>query len=113
MGEAPSRMDMRKDLEKAWNGREKSGVFKSLEAVRIFHGPGEGSGPLSRVALDRFGEHYWLTEWESKEKAPAITSEAIATVVEFLKSKKAASVVALFRPEKGKLPEEPKILAGD
>lgn len=99
------------ELERAWAFREKKGILSQLQAVRVFHGPGEGTGALSRIAIDRFGEHFWMTEWESGKEAltPAILSE----MTRFLESKGAKSVVALFRPEKGKLPEEPRVLAGD
>lgn len=97
-------------LQSAWSVREKTG---SLErpAVRLFHGPGEGQGPLASVAVDRFGEHLWVTQWESGETSPggALLADEIAT---FYQEKGFVSGVALWRPEKG-VPAEPVKIFGD
>lgn len=92
------------DLEKAWKWREKSGVFQDSEAVRVFHGPGEGSGDFRFIALDRFQNHYWLTEWETS--GISVGFESIREViVRFLRERGAESIVGLSRPEKGVAPE--------
>jgi 23S rRNA (cytosine1962-C5)-methyltransferase len=92
------------ELENAWAWRESRGLFSKSEALRIFHGPGEGKAQLRSFAIDRFGEHYWVTEWEN-----SISSEESLKVrkkiVDFLISKGALSVVGLNRPEQGVAPE--------
>jgi 23S rRNA (cytosine1962-C5)-methyltransferase len=110
------------ELRSAWQWRKERGVLSDLEAVRIFHGAGEGSGDLSRIAIDRFGEHFWVTEWTAGDKAEAkaganvgSTNSSIQRVrpelEAFFKEVGAKSAVALFRPEKG-LPEEPQTIYG-
>ncbi|MGZ3687194.1 MAG: class I SAM-dependent rRNA methyltransferase [Bdellovibrionota bacterium] len=95
---------MELELERAWQWREKSGLFSESEALRVFHGPGEGSGALAELAIDRFGEHYWVTDWGGYAKcAPAITA--------FLRGKRAQSAVVLLRPDKG-IPATPQIILG-
>ncbi len=90
---------MKKILEQAWVSRETQGCFKKSSVVRIFHGPGEGRGVLQFFALDRFNNHYWVTEWQSSQ--PSGSKNAQNQIVEFLRSKGAESVVGLTRPETG------------
>ena len=99
-----------RELREAWRWREESGILRELEAVRIFHGPGEGSAELSSVAIDRFGSHYWITEWEGRSASTDI-SRVFPAIIEFLQEKSAISAVILLRPEKG-IPGEPKVLFG-
>ncbi|MCM2323925.1 MAG: hypothetical protein NDJ90_11755, partial [Oligoflexia bacterium] len=94
------------ELEQAWRWRQERGVFEESQAVRIFHGPGEGSGALANFAIERFGSHYWITQWE-KGQAGRIPGQ----MVDFLRQRGAESVVALLRPEHG-VPEEPEVLHG-
>lgn len=100
------------ELEKAWNWRQKMGYLKSSEAVRVFHGPGESNGgaqeDLRSFAIDRFGDHYWVTQWES-ERAPS--KKAVDLITQFLEKKGAQSAVGLVRPQKG-LPEKPHVYFG-
>jgi 23S rRNA (cytosine1962-C5)-methyltransferase len=87
-------------LEQAWATREKQRVFTRSQAVRVFHGPGEGKGDLKSFALDRFGDHYWVTEWENswtQDRFQKVRDQ----IVDFLKQKGALSIVGLTRPEKG------------
>jgi len=84
--------------------REKSGIFSSSEAVRVFHGPGEGSGALRSVAIDRFGEHYWVTEWEKTIALPEIR--------DFLQSRGARTAVHVLRPLKG-VPADAEAFLGE
>ena len=96
------------ELEAAWDWRAARGILGELEAVRVFYGPGEGSGGLRSLAVDRFGSHYWITQWEEKKGvAPALSKELEV----FLTGKGASSAVSLWRPEKG-VPAEPEILFG-
>ena len=101
-------------LEKAWKLREETKSFEGTEAVRIFYGPTEGQGFLSEIAIDQYGSHAWVTEWESSRSRSegAGHKAAITEVIEFLKKKKYLSAVALFRPEKD-IPATPQILFGN
>jgi 23S rRNA (cytosine1962-C5)-methyltransferase len=101
-------MSLREDLERAWQWRERSGVFSRLPAVRVFHGPGEvtqaeGAGLL----IEKFSDGYWIFEREGKGRKPA--SEK--TVLEFLRSKSARRAVWLRRPKQG-VPEEAECVLG-
>lgn len=93
-----------KPFEDAWNLRLRLGAFQDTEALRVFHGPGEGSGVLSRVALDYFAGHYWITFWEDGKSAQQMPSRIADAIKSFLESKNAKSAVLLERPGKG-LPE--------
>ena len=93
-----------KELKAAWKLREELKSFESDSAVRIFHGPGEGKGTLHDIAIDRFGDHYWITEWKK--------CGALPVVREFLESQGAVSAVHLLRPEQG-LPGDPEVLFGE
>ena len=96
--------EMKLELENAWNYRESSGLFKERQPLRVFHGPGEGQGLLRHFAIDRFEDHYWITEWSE-----SLSSEKLnishTLVIDFLKNKGAVSVVGLARPEKGIAPQ--------
>jgi 23S rRNA (cytosine1962-C5)-methyltransferase len=109
------------ELRAAWKWRKEQGLLSELQALRVFHGPGEGSGELSRIAIDRFegrfegrsGAHFWVTEWTTGEKDSAASSikKVRSELEEFFKEIGAKSAVALYRPEKG-TPDEPQILYG-
>jgi 23S rRNA (cytosine1962-C5)-methyltransferase len=96
-----------KFLSDAWLRREKSGEFQDSQAVRIFYGPSEAKGALENIAIDQFGKHAWVTEWEGGLQREKPTQE----IISFLKEKGFLSAVALFRPEKN-IPAEPEILFG-
>jgi 23S rRNA (cytosine1962-C5)-methyltransferase len=95
------------ELDLAWNWREKQGWMDRTEALRIFHGPGEGIQASESFAVDRFKDHYWVTLWESSKRLLTLQKNS----VEFLRSKGATSVVAMIRPQAG-LPAEPIIWYG-
>lgn len=100
------------ELERAWSWRKERGVFEDNQAVRVFHGPGEGTGSLATIAIERFGSHYWVTEWERGEAySPKEIERRRARIIEFLKGIGAESAVALWRPAKG-VPAEPEVLFG-
>lgn len=99
-----TRTGIRDELLRAWSWREDRGLFRELGALRVFHGPGEGSGELRDLAVDLFGTHAWITQWGAVS-APA------AQIAEFLRAKGVVSAVYLSRPEKG-LSEEPKVVLG-
>lgn len=97
-----------KDLEAAWNWREKLGFLEDSEAVRVFHGPGE-SEELRAFAIDRFKDHYWVTHWEGERAA---SPKSVEKIVQFLEKKRAHSAVGLVRPQKG-VPEKPHVYFGN
>src|SRR5689334_14523254 len=102
-------------LSDAWNLRERLGIFQFTEAVRVFHGPGE-SGKKSiakNIAVDRFKDHYWVTEWSDAKEEQPLSSKVLETLVAFYREKKAQSLVLLRRPEKGELPTEPQVIWGE
>jgi len=92
------------ELKHAWSRRKQSGIFERTQALRVFHGAGEGQGDSRFFAVDRFGDHYWVTEWEGGLTAPRSNAQ-LTQIVEFLKTLGAQSVVGLSRPEKGVAPE--------
>lgn len=102
-----SKTEIEKRLEAAWQWRVSRGVSAETEAYRVFHGPGEGRGTLQSFAMDRFADHYWITQWEAQRQEKEILGE----IVEFLRKKGAQSCVYLNRPERG-VPEEPVCLLG-
>lgn len=97
-------------LEEAWQKRIELGLEKESQAYRIFHGVGDvaadGADELASVSIDRFGDHYWITEWE------AVSESTRNKVKEFLISKDAKSAVILFRPRKGEA-DFPQVLFGE
>jgi 23S rRNA (cytosine1962-C5)-methyltransferase len=84
---------VREALEAAWKRRTR--LLEQYEALRVFHGPGEGQGPLANLAIERFGLHFWVTCWS--ESWPEL--EPICT--EFLESKRAHSAVVVRRLKGG------------
>jgi 23S rRNA G2069 N7-methylase RlmK/C1962 C5-methylase RlmI len=115
------------DFEAAWQWRLKLGLFKQSDALRVFHGPGEGLGDSQYFAIDKFtgksgdktGDHYWVTQWENAKSlsgsraAPSGAKFDLIRdrIVAFLRTKNATSIVALSRPEKG-IPAEPTVWFG-
>ena len=96
-------------LEKAWAWRVKQGAFESNQAVRVFHGPGDGIDELRSFAIDRFAEQYWVTEWQQDDERKRLDSglesresaardKVIEAIHEFLRGHGAVSAVALGRP---------------
>lgn len=68
-------------LSQAWNARSHA------SAERVFHGPGEGKGPLENVMIDRFDTHFWVTWRGAKDPASMIAIE------KFLRGQNATSAV--------------------
>lgn len=121
------------ELERAWAWREQQGFFSDPHSpVRIFHGPTESHKDFSSVLVDRFGNHYWITErtvdevTERKVSEKKVTKKKLeegikhithgldwkAVLEKFLCSKGAQSAVILGRP-KGKIPAEPEVFFGE
>lgn len=98
---------LRKELERAWHWRESRGHFARSQAVRVFYGPGESGAQraLAEIAIDRFGNFAWVTDWA---RAP---DAVMCEVSDFLAAQGLAGSVVLRRPEKG-LPEAPETLFG-
>ena len=81
------------------------------EAVRVFHGGGDaGPGWMEQVAVDRFGEHFWVTHW-GEPGQPRVQESDRESIVEFLRERGAQSVVGMDRPPKG-LPGTPELWWG-
>jgi len=93
-----------RDLEAAWAWREKEGLLARTEAIRVFYGPGEGSGAWAQIAIDKFANHFWVTEWEGRAEKP-LTDAQKGELKAFLESKGANSAVFLGRPQKDIAPE--------
>jgi 23S rRNA (cytosine1962-C5)-methyltransferase len=97
-------------LEQAWRWRHEQRL--SSDAYRLFHGPGEAVGALSKITIESFTQlgmsHYWVTDFSDSKSHQ--TLEEVGT---FLKEKGAQSAVLLSRPEPGQPPEPPKILFGE
>jgi 23S rRNA (cytosine1962-C5)-methyltransferase len=89
------------DLMRAWQTRVSLGVFEGSSAVRVFHGPGEGSGDWQFFAIDRFQNHYWVTHWSKEGTSPHRVELIKRQIVEFLQQKSAQSVVGMDRLERG------------
>ena len=91
---------------------EKARLFERSDTFRVFHGPGEGTGDFRGIAVDRFRDHFWVTEWEGDSpQRHSAKSSVLEQVVSFLKEKRASSVVGLSRPKQGTAPEA-KVLSG-
>ncbi|MBU6154773.1 MAG: class I SAM-dependent methyltransferase [Bdellovibrionales bacterium] len=70
-----------KDLQFALEYRKSIHADHNTEALRIFYGPGESRHPeLSEIAIDRFRDHFWITQWKK------VSSAALSAVAEFLKT---------------------------
>lgn len=101
---------MSNDLKHAWNWRISRGLLEKFKNLRVFHGPGEGSGGFERIAIDRYFDesekksHYWITDWGTDQKT-------IKQTISFLELQQATSVVVLARPERG-VPERPVVVFG-
>jgi 23S rRNA G2069 N7-methylase RlmK/C1962 C5-methylase RlmI len=100
------------ELDRSWKLREQLGVFSETEAVRVFHGPGEGGGALSCAAVDKFGDHFWITQWEPKKNKSVLDTEMKQALIDFYRSKGALSLVSLLRPNHGHSPAEPEVWFG-
>lgn len=99
-------MNIQAQLEQAWSWRQTMGIFRGdAQALRVFHGPGEGRGGLEWFAIDQFGKNYWVTEWENLGKGPRNGDLIRKEIILFLQKKEAKSVVGLSRPAKGIAPE--------
>lgn len=100
-------------LESAWALREHLRVFSDNQAVRVFHGPGEGLGEWAWLAVDCLGTVAWVTEWEpEKGRSSGISSRTREEVAEFLKAKGVQGGVWLGRPH-GDLPNFPEVFFGE
>lgn len=111
----PPTLSHESELELAWASRERHGLFASAPspALRVFHGAGEGTRVFAQIAVDRFGDHYWVTEWQGgPEFSNAVLAERDQLLIRFLQGKQASSAVILRRPEKG-VPSEPSVLFGE
>lgn len=97
-------LKMHSELQVAWNWREARGLYEDGSAIRVFHGPGEGSGDLRFFAIDRFDQHYWVTQWDNANLTSSQERVLRRVITGFLEKKGASSVVGLGRPQKGVAP---------
>lgn len=105
---------MKVAFERAWQWREARGLLAESAALRVFHGPGEGTGALKSVSVDRFGAHAWVTLWEEQSEGAALRAfdaTVRGPLCVFLKEHAFESAVLLYRPLKG-VPENPSVLMG-
>jgi 23S rRNA (cytosine1962-C5)-methyltransferase len=99
----------RMSLESAWQNRITLGLADNSQTYRVFHGPGDATvagNDLAEISIDRFGDHYWITAWET------LSEDTRDKLKDFLIGKIARSAVILFRPRKGPA-QLPQILFGD
>lgn len=97
------------DLEKAWIWRKQQGCWADTQALRVFHGPGEGQGGLERIAIEIFGDYAWVISWGE------IRDSEQKQLVDFLKSREdwtCRGVICVARPERG-VPEQGRVLFGE
>ncbi len=93
------------ELEKAARLRREMPELKHSEAHRIFHGPGEGSGTLQDITIDRYGPYAWIT---AKSGLDATTRRELTT---FLQAEFKGAVV-MNRETHGSL-DMPTVLFGE
>lgn len=93
------------ELEKAARLRREMPELKHSEAHRLFHGPGEGTGTLKDITIDRYGPYAWITA------KTELDSNTRAILIEFLQSEFKGAVV-MNRETHGSL-EMPKVLFGE
>ncbi len=86
------------EVRAAWHWREEKGFFEKTQAMRVFHGPTEGTDVYKKCAIDRFASHFWITFWGDENDFPTLKKNELK---EFLKSKGAQSAVIAFHPHKG------------
>lgn len=96
------------EFEAAWKKRLRFGAFDKTNALRIFHGPGEGIGNSKRLAIDHFANHYWLTWWGTEAEFKPISE----IVKKFLINKNAESAVIIVRHQAGGVPNDVKSFFG-
>lgn len=103
-------------LEEAW--KKRADFLESYGALRIFHGPAEGTGEpeLSRIAIEYFRgsnkeAYVWVFSWESSGRL-ALSPALVVELSAFLQKIGVRGAVLLERPEKG-APEDAKLLFGE
>jgi 23S rRNA (cytosine1962-C5)-methyltransferase len=92
-------------LRTAWKKRKDGGFWEGTETLRVFHGPGEGDGPLREVYIECFGRHAWVGFWSDP------TEKLKGEISEFLSSVGIESASMQIRPPQGG-PEDSKALFG-
>lgn len=105
---------MKELLRSAWDRRQP--LLANTGALRIFHGPSEGQGDLSRVAIEYFREptgdaYAWIFVWEEGGRFNLLP-EAKQALRDFLSSVGVRGAVLLERPEKG-APANPSVFFGE
>ncbi len=93
------------ELNLAWQWRAARGLLEVPSAIRVFHGTGEGSGDLQYFAVDRFNDHYWVTQWDHPGVTTVREQSQRKAIIAFLRDRGAQSIVGLDRPQRGVAPQ--------
>ncbi len=89
----------RSELQAAWRWRVERGYWNSeIEALRIFHGPGEGTGWLKDIAIEIFGPYAWVIAWGDLKEAQ---QKEIADFLKTIHEWRCQGAAYVARPEKG------------
>jgi len=86
----------------------KRNVSNRVDALRIFHGPGEGEGPTRFLSLDRYGPYGWVS-YEGEE----IPEDLRASLAHACKNLGFKSAFYICRHRKGQNTEPAQILYGE
>lgn len=107
-------------LTPAFTQRQLSSTTADTQALRWFHGAGEVHtvnnaihAVLRHLSIDRYGDHAWVTLWESQSNAmlAQFDQHVRAALIHFLQQHFAAAVL-LYRPHKG-VPDDASVLFGN
>ncbi len=108
-----------KVLNAAWARRAACAALQDSNALRVFHGAGEVLGDESKesallksLSVDRFGEHAWVTLWETQDGDHQQFEKLMQkSLCDFLRQHFASAVLQL-RPRKGTI-ADPTVLFGN
>jgi 23S rRNA (cytosine1962-C5)-methyltransferase len=96
---------MMMELERASRLRRDMPELKHSETHRVFHGPGEGTGTLQSITIDRYGPYAWITAKSEIDRATKLL------LIDFLQAEFKGAVV-MNRETHGSL-EMPTLLFGE
>jgi 23S rRNA G2069 N7-methylase RlmK/C1962 C5-methylase RlmI len=99
--------------------RDKDTALQNSNALRVFHGAGEvlndgckESTLLKNLSVDRFGEHAWVTLWETRDGDHQQFEKLLQKpLCDFLRQHFVSAVLQL-RPRKGTI-NDPVVLFGE
>lgn len=81
-----------REFDQAWRWREERGLLRELSSVRVFHGPGEGRGLTQGLAIDRYGDRFWVTAWGE------VSDELRGKLTSWLEERGTQNAVLVHRP---------------